>query len=493
MLTDVASSVLLVSSEVAPFAKTGGLADVAGSLPKALKLAGLDVRVVLPRYRGIGNLETVTDFPVEVGGRKETAILRQSFIKAHSNGEVTLIPCYFVDNYGYFDRPGYYGFPDDAERFSFFQKACIEMCEAIGFVPDILHANDWEAGFLPLLVKEKAVKSPAWRRTATVYTIHNLKYQGNFPPWVLDFIGVGKEHFHVEGVEFYGHVSFMKAGIVYADVVNTVSPTYAREIQTPELGEGLDGILRKRGKDLYGIVNGINYHEFNPETDQRIYKNYSWRDLESRRQNKYALQREVGLPVGDNPLLGMVTRLVEQKGLDIALEALNSLLAERDVQFVLLGTGWPYLEEAFTRVSAAHPAKCRVFIAFNGVLAQRIYAGSDIFLMPSRFEPCGLGQLIAMRYGSIPVVRKTGGLNDTVMNYDPASKSGSGFVFEEYEAGALKKAIERALEVYSRREEWNNLVTSAMQMDFSWNRSAAEYQEIYAEALGRKGRLERPA
>lgn len=493
MLSDIATTVLLVSSEVAPFAKTGGLADVAGSLPKALKLAGLDVRVVLPRYRGIGDLETLTDFPVEMGGRKETAILRRSFIKAHSDGDVTLIPCYFVDNYGYFDRPGYYGFPDDAERFSFFQKACLEMCEAIGFVPDILHANDWEAGFLPLLVKERATKNPAWRRTATVYTIHNLKYQGNFPPWVLDLLGVGKEHFHVEGVEFYGHVSFMKAGIVYADVINTVSPTYAREIQTPEMGEGLDGVLRKRSKDLYGIVNGINYHEFNPETDQRIFKNYSWRDLESRKQNKYALQREVGLPVGDAPLLGTVTRLVEQKGLDIALEALNSLLSERDVQFVLLGTGAPHFEEAFTRLSARYPSKCRVFVGFNGVLAQRIYAGSDIFLMPSKFEPCGLGQLIAMRYGSIPVVRKTGGLNDTVMNYDPASRSGNGFVFEEYDAGALKKAIQRALEVFSRREEWNNLVISTMQMDFSWNRSAAEYQEVYAEALGRKGRVERPA
>lgn len=493
MLTDVASSVLVVSSEVAPFAKTGGLADVAGSLPKALKVAGLDVRVVLPRYRGISGLETVTDFPVEVGGRRETAILRESSIKAHTDGDVALIPCYFVDNYHYFDREGYYGHWDDAERFSFFQRACLEMCEAIGFIPDVLHANDWEAGLLPLMVKERARKNPAWLRTATVFTIHNLRYQGNFPPSILDFAGIGREHFHMEGVEFYGQVSFMKAGIVYADVVNTVSPTYAREIQTPGMGEGLDGVLRKRAKDLYGIVNGLNYHEFNPETDQRVYKNYSWRELEARKQNKYALQRELSLPVGEVPVLGMVTRLVDQKGLDLVLEVMDDLLCTRDVQFVLLGTGDPYFEEAFRNLSGKHENKCRVVIGFNGVLAQRIYAGSDVFLMPSRFEPCGLGQLIAMRYGSVPVVRKTGGLADTVLNYDGNSRSGTGFVFQEYSPNALREALLRALDVLSRPDEWENLVRSAMQMDFSWNRSAAEYQEIYAEALSRKGRVERPA
>lgn len=481
-----------MSSEVAPFAKTGGLADVAGSLPKALCLQGNDVRVVLPRYRSISGFKTLLDFPVQVGQRKATCILRESSIEAKSKEGTRNFPVYFLDNYHYFDRDRYYGFYDEGERFAFFDLACLKMCEALGFIPDIIHCNDWQTGFIPALVKERARVSPQWQDVGTVFTIHNLKYQGNFPQEVLNLLGLGNEYFHQEGVEFYGSVSFMKAGIVYADIINTVSETYAQEIQTPEYGEGMDGILRKRSKDLYGIVNGLNYHEFNPRTDPRIFKTYDAYHLDDRKENKYALQRELGLEIGDWFLVGMVSRLVDQKGLDILLSVIEDILAE-NVQFVLLGTGDKHYEEAFSGVASRYVKNARVVIGFNGILAQKIYAASDLFLMPSRFEPCGLGQLISMRYGAVPLVRKTGGLKDTVMDYDPSTDTGTGFVFSEYSGSALLETFQRAKKVYSDKEKWANLVKRAMDQDFSWDHSAALYTELYLEALARKGRVERPA
>ncbi|MGB4460218.1 MAG: glycogen synthase GlgA [Bacillota bacterium] len=484
--------ILLVSSEVAPFAKTGGLADVAGSLPKALLLQGNDVRVVLPRYRNISDFTTVGDFPVQVGPRKATCIVRKSSIEAKSPDGVKHVPVYFLDNYHYFDREGYYGYPDEAERFSFFNRAVLKMCEYLNFIPDVVHCNDWQSGFVPLLMRERAHTNPAWEDVATCYTIHNLRYQGNFPKQILKLLGVPERYFHPEGVEFYGNVSFMKAGIVYADVLNTVSETYSREIQTPEFGEGLDGILRKRGRDLYGIVNGINYHEFDPATDPRIYKTYDSSNPDGKNENKYALQRELGLPISERPLIGMVSRLVDQKGLDILLEGIHRILS-MDVQFVLLGTGDPHYEAAFSSVKSRYPDKMAAIIGFSGVLAQKIYAGSDMFLMPSRYEPCGLGQLIAMRYGSIPIVRRTGGLQDTVLDYDSTSGTGSGFVFWNYTADDLVGAVSRAVNTYSNKTAWQSLVVNVMQRDFSWNRSAALYTELYMEALARKGRIERPA
>lgn len=491
-MLDTGLKILLVSAEVAPFAKTGGLADVAGSLPKALLLQGNDIRVVLPRYRNISGFNTLTDFPVRVGDRKPTCIVRTAHIEAKSSEGVRHVPVYFLDNYHYFDRDRYYGYPDEGERFSFFNIACLKMCEVLDFIPDVVHCNDWQSGFIPLLMKLRAQRNPAWQDIASCYTIHNLRYQGNFPKEILRLLGIGFEYFHPEAVEFYGNVSFMKAGIVYSDVINTVSETYSKEIQTPEYGERMDGILRKRSKDLYGIVNGINYHEFDPKTDPRIFKNYCSKTVQCKKENKYALQRELDLPVSDKPLLGMVSRLVDQKGLDILLESMGRILS-MDVQFVLLGTGDRFYEESFSRLRERYRDNVAVVIGFNGILAQKIYAGSDIFLMPSRFEPCGLGQLIAMRYGSIPVVRKTGGLQDTVMNYDEKTGTGNGFVFSEYSAESLVEAVQRALAVYKDVSRWQALVRETMEVDFSWNKSAALYTELYLEALARKGRIERPA
>ncbi len=446
----------------------------------------------MPRYKSITDYETLTDFPVMINGRKETCILKSSYIEAKSEKGIKHVPVYFLDNYQYFDRDRLYAYDDEGERFSFFQHAAISAVEHLGFMPDVVHCNDWQTGFLPFLIGLRSRQNPAWKRVGTCYTIHNLRYQGDFHPSVLRYLNIGTEHFHPEGFEYYGKVNFMKAGIVYSDVVNTVSESYSREIQTAEFGEGLDGVLRRRGHDLYGIVNGINYHEFNPKTDPRIFSNYDSQNLSKRVDNKHALQRELNLPVSCAPLIGVVTRLVDQKGLDILLEAMDRILREK-CQFVLLGTGDKFFEDGFAELSRKHPEQTAVVIGFNGVLAQKIYAGSDLFLMPSKFEPCGLGQLIAMRYGSIPVVRKTGGLADTVLDYDNETGSGNGFVFSPYTAQALADATIRGLRVHQDANRWQKLVTDTMERDFSWNKQAALYTELYLEALGRKGREERPA
>ncbi|RKO67382.1 glycogen synthase GlgA [Desulfofundulus salinus] len=482
--------ILLVSSEVVPFAKTGGLADVAGSLPKALATVGNDnlgndVRVAMPHYKGIEKATYRMDFPVFFNNRAETAIIRESTIEAYYQGEHRIIPVYLVDNHHYFYRDGMYMFPDEAERFTFFCRAVLEMLPRLNWQPDIIHCNDWQTGPIPFFLKVRYAQDPFCNRIATVFTIHNLQYQGNFPKETLKLLGVGEEYFTPELLEFYGTVSYMKMGILYADVINTVSKTYAAEIQRPELGERLDGLLRKRTHDLYGIVNGINYHEFNPKTDPRIHRNYDQNSIENKKENKYALQKEMNLPVRDVPVLGMISRLVDQKGLDLIAQIADRLLSH-DVQFVVLGSGDRRYEDMFRDIHNRYPERAGVYIGFNAILAQRIYAGADMFLMPSRFEPCGLGQLIAMRYGTIPIVRATGGLADTVHDYNPATGSGNGFVFSEYEGEALYHAIQRALSLYTERpDEWKQLIKRAMELDFSWARSAVEYLQLYQEALSR--------
>ncbi|MBE3588295.1 MAG: glycogen synthase GlgA [Thermoanaerobacteraceae bacterium] len=482
--------ILLVSSEVVPFAKTGGLADVAGSLPKAMATIGNDrmgndVRVAMPHYKGIEGAAYRMDFPVMFNNRAETAIIRESSIEAQYQGEHRIIPVYLVDNHHFFYRDGMYMFPDEAERFTFFCRAVLEMLPRLNWQPDIIHCNDWQTGPIPFYLKERYGHDPFYNRTATVFTIHNLQYQGNFPRETLRILEVGDSYFTPELLEFYGTVSFMKMGILYADVINTVSKTYAAEIQSPEFGERMDGLLRKRSHDLYGIVNGINYHEFNPKTDHRIHRNYDRDSIENKRENKYALQKEMELPVKDVPLLGMISRLVDQKGLDLIARITDRLLAQ-DIQFVVLGSGDRRYEEMLRNIKSRYPERVGIYIGFNSILAQRIYAGADMFLMPSRFEPCGLGQLIAMRYGTIPIVRATGGLADTVHDYNPVTGSGNGFVFAEYTGDALYDAVERAIRLYREKpDQWRRLIRTAMELDFSWARSGVEYLQLYQEALSR--------
>lgn len=471
--------VLIVASEMAPFAKVGGLADVVGSLPKALKVRGIDVRVVMPKYKKIQDASYVTDFPVESAGRIETAIVRTLNVKANSEG--LEFPVYFVDSYRYFFRDYIYAGDDDAERFVFFSKAVLEMLPRLGWKPDVIHCNDWQTGTVPFMLKNRYASEDFYKDIATLYTIHNLQYQGVFPRDVLGLMGAGAHNFHPDDLEFFGGVNFMKAGLLYAEKLNTVSKTYAKEIQTQHYGERLEGVLRKRSSDLYGILNGIDYDEYNPKTDPRITKNYTLETIDGKKQNTHALQKEFGLPVGDTPVIGLVSRLVDQKGLDL-IGAIADDLMSRDLQLIVLGTGDPRYHDLFTQLGARFPDKAGVKIGFDVDLAQRIYAGSDMFLMPSRFEPCGLGQIISLRYGTIPIVRETGGLSDTIRDYDAKKGTGNGFSFEEYTPAELLKTIDRALSVYQDRPKWKAVVTNAMTSDFSWSRSADEYISLYKKA-----------
>lgn len=490
--------ILLVSSEVVPFAKTGGLADVAGSLPKALATVGNDnlgndVRVAMPRYRQIEGGAYKMDLPVPFKNRYETAVIRESSIEAHYQNERKTIPVYMIDNYHYFYRERMYMFDDEAERFAFFCRALLEMLPKLDWQPDIIHCNDWQSGPIPLFLKTHYLSNGYYNRIATVFTIHNLQYQGNFPKDVLELLGLGEEYFHPERLEFYGMVSFMKAGIVYADVVNTVSRTYAAEIQRPELGERMDGLLRKRSTDLYGIVNGINYHEFNPRTDPRLHRNYDQYNVANKKENKFALQRELALPVRDVPVLGLISRLVDQKGLDLIAGIVDEIM-EQDIQLVVLGSGESYYEKMFETLKARYPEKIGLYIGFNSILAQRIYAGADMFLMPSRFEPCGLGQLISLRYGTIPIVRFTGGLADTVSDYNHVTGSGNGFGFYDYSNETLLNTLNRALQLYREQpDDWQRLVANAMEIDFSWARSGVEYLHLFQEAMSKHLSIQRTA
>lgn len=471
--------IVFVSSEVAPYAKTGGLADVAGSLPKALAAMGHDVRIVLPKYKQINVGNYLIDFPVEMDHHLETGIIRESRL----TGKSYEVPVYFVDNYKYFYRDDMYGFDDEAERFNFFCKAVLGMLPKIDFQPHVIHCNDWQCGVIPLSLKTKYADNIFYEKISTIFTIHNLQYQGIFPKNTLKLIGLGEEYFTPERLEFYGNISFMKAGLIYADIINTVSNKYALEIQTPEYGEGLDGLLRKRGQDLYGILNGIDYEEFDPSSDPVIYQNYGIETLDLKKKNKTGLQKEMGLPVEDKPLIAVISRLVDQKGLDLISEIFEKMM-NLDIQFILLGTGADYYQKLFLELKVKYPKQTAIYLGFHPELAKKIYAGADMFLMPSRFEPCGLGQLISLRYGTIPIVRAVGGLADTIQNYDEKTGKGNGFSFEEYNKTALLETIEKAVHIFREHpDRWRRMMTNAMKCDFSWSKSAEKYTQIYEKAI----------
>jgi starch synthase len=482
--------VLFAVSEAAPFAKTGGLADVAGSLPIALASLGHDVRVVMPRYRQVDKevygLKHLTTFPVPLGTWHE----RCDIFEGRLDSGVTV---YFVDKDIYFDRPGLYrtaegDYPDNAERFIFFSRAILELCPAIRFAPDIIHCNDWQTGLVPLYLKTLYQGPGPLRKARTVFTVHNLGYQGQFWHWDMQLTGLGWEVFTSEGIEFWGKINFLKAGIVYSDHITTVSKTYGQEIQTPEYGHGLDGVLRKRATDLSGIVNGIDYRRWDPSHDRAIAKPYSGARLSGKRACKLALQTLVRLPITNDPIIGMVTRLVDQKGLDILTEALPSIMA-LGIQLVILGDGDEKYHRLLTDAAERYRGSVRVLLRYDDDLAKKIYAGCDLFLMPSRYEPCGLGQMNSLRYGTVPVVRRTGGLADTVADFDPRTGSGTGFLFEEYSSAALVNCLLRVLEVMGDVKMWKHLVRNGMKQDFSWERSAKEYVKVYRKAM-KKNRVQ---
>ena len=477
--------VLFVSAEVEPFAKTGGLADVAGSLPKELSLLGHDVRIVMPRYGFIDEkTEYVSDFPVEMGDRKETCIIKQSNI---ADAEQNKIPVYFIENHHYFNREGIYCYNDDAQRFILLCKAALEMLPHIGFRPDIIHCNDWHTGPVCLMLKEKYGRLDYYKDMATVFTVHNLEYQGNFDAGVTCFLNLEEGYFTSEKAEFYGMFSFMKCGLVYSDIINTVSRQYAGEILTSAYGERLEGVLQSRKKDLYGIVNGISYDEFNPREDQCLYKNFDKNSFELKKENKTALQKKLKLSKSPKPLMGIVTRLTGQKGLELLISCIEDVIEKEAVQLVVLGLGDEYYYKAFSNLHSKYPENVAAVFEFNGELAKRIYAACDMFLMPSRFEPCGLGQIISLRYGTIPVVRATGGLAETIQDYDSDNIHGNGFSFEEFSVTGFKKTLERAIAVYKQKpEEWKKLIVRALESDFSWKKPAKAYLELYERAVEKK-------
>jgi starch synthase len=478
--------VLFAASEVAPFAMTGGLADVAGSLPTALATLGHDVRIVLPRYRQVDRstfgLKHIATFYVPLASWKE----RCDILTGKLGKNVTV---YFINKDIYFNRPELYrtsrgDYADNAERFIFFSRAIPELCRVLNFRPDIIHCNDWQTGLVPLYVRTLSANVEELRRARTVFTVHNLGYQGVFWHWDMGLTGLSWDVFTPEGIEFWGKMNLLKAGLVYSDVVSTVSATYSREIQTPEYGHGLDGVLRKRSPDLYGIVNGIDYDAWDPAKDPALPKAYSAARPSGKQKCKEALQKQLKLPRVPAPVLGMVTRLSDQKGLDILMDALPRILA-RKCQLIILGTGDERYHRLLTEASEGHSDQMRVLLKYDDILARRIYAGSDLFLMPSRYEPCGLGQMHALRYGTVPVVRRTGGLADTVVNYNARTGKGTGFVFDEYSPDALAACVERALTEYCRSNLWKRIVHAGMKVDFSWTRSAKDYEKLYRKAMNK--------
>ena len=480
--------VLLVGTEMSPYVKTGGLADVVGSLPKALNALGnVDVRTAIPKYGKIiddvehGLKEMPETICFSMGGNSHKVNVKYA---EPAEGW----KAYFVDNEEYFHRKSLYGYPDDAHRFAFFVRAVLEMAKALDFRPDVIHCNDWHTGLLPTYLKTLYRSDLFFKDTATVFTVHNLAYQGTFPKEVLPEIDLGWEEFTPEKLEFWGKLIFIKGGLAYSDAINTVSQSYSNEIQTPEYGEGLDGFLRQRSDALFGIINGLDYEVWNPATDQNLVRNYDASSIEGKIENKLALQRENYLPENSRiPLIGVVSRLSYQKGLDMIADSVHDMVA-LGAQFVLLGTGDDHYLELFQRIGSEFPDSVSMNLIFSESMARRIYAGSDIFLMPSRYEPCGLGQLISMRYGTVPVVRRTGGLADTVQEYDPKMGHGTGFCFEDESSVALVTAIKKALKVYSHKGCWRELILNTMKADFSWESSAREYVTLYKNAMQNRGK-----
>ncbi|PYM34570.1 MAG: glycogen synthase GlgA [Candidatus Rokuibacteriota bacterium] len=480
---------LLISSEVEPFAKTGGLADVAGALPQALATLGHDVRVLMPKYRGVerhGTLRTaVPRVRVPIGDRTtEGALLEGRLGRA--------VPVYFLAHDHYYDRPALYGtgqgdYLDNCERFIFFCRGALEALRALGWTPHVIHANDWQSGLVPVYLETLYKDDPALGEVGTLFTIHNLAYQGVFWHFDMPLTGLGWDLFTPAGLEFYGKLNFLKGGLVFADVLNTVSKTYAQEIQTAEFGCGLEGVLQYRRADLHGVVNGIDVAAWDPATDRDITKPYSAEDLAGKAACKQALAQELGIDADGAPIIGIVSRLAAQKGLDLVLAALPELV-DAGFALALLGAGEPGLETAFGDSARASRGRVAIRTGFDNALARRIYAGADMFLMPSRYEPCGLGQMISMRYGTIPIVRRTGGLADTVVEARPARRTGTGFGFAEPTARALLEAATRALAAYREPALWRQLQRNAMAQDFSWPASAREYVALYRKAAKAAGR-----
>jgi len=482
--------IAFATSECVPFVKTGGLADVSGALPKALAKLGHQVKVFLPLYQSISVVEhgliratELQGIPVSIGDKTVTFDVWYGHLP---NSEVEV---YLVDCPLYYHRPTIYtNDPDEDERFILLQHAVFQILQRYAWAPDILHANDWQTALIPVYLKKNYSWDRLFDRTASLLTIHNIGYQGRFPKETLYKAGLSDDLFYPMGpYELEGAFSFLKAGIVFADVLNTVSPTYAREIQTPEFGAGLDGVLRMRSADLYGILNGIDTEVWNPARDRFIVEPYDVHTLEKKQKNKEALLEEMGLPYASEvPVIGIIARFTYQKGLDLLKPILESLLRERAVQFVVLGSGEQDLEDFFAWAARTFTQQVAVYLGYNEPLSHRIEAGSDMFLMPSRYEPCGLNQMYSLNYGTVPIVRKTGGLADTVFDIHEYPDIGNGFSFVDISPYALYVTINRALDTWPNTDLWRTMQYRGMTTDFSWERSARAYEDVYHKALAKR-------
>jgi len=475
--------ILMAASECMPFVKTGGLADVVGALPNKLAEMGEDVRVVLPLYRDIpakwrDKMEHVLYFYVHLGWRRQYCGVEKLVYNK--------VTYYFLDNEYYFDRPYIYGLGgDEGERYVFFSRAVLEMLSRVEFIPDVIHCHDWQTGLVPILLNAQYRTLPPYRDIRTVFTIHNLQYQGVFPiQEIEDYLGLGDWAYSSDNLEFYGQCSFMKGALRFADQITTVSPTYAQEIRTIYYGERLDGMIRARGADVTGVLNGIDTQWYDPRRDTEIKANYSADTFENKKINTRALREELGLEQDESvPVIGLVTRLSSQKGLDL-IECVLSEIMDTGVQVALLGKGEERYEQLFDWAQWKYAGRLAARIEMNQALSHRIYAGSDMFLMPSKFEPCGLSQLIALRYGTLPIVRETGGLRDTVLSYNQFTGDGNGFTFLNYNAHDMLHVVERAVKLWKEEPEtWKKLARRAMGEVYDWNRSAKTYQEVYKKAM----------
>jgi len=481
---------------MAPFAKTGGLGDVVGSLSGAVRALGHDVSVFLPRYKSIDiqqwELETAVDyFELIIGNQLEAT---RVFTKKLANG----VKVYFIEHPDYFMREELYGtivgdYQDNDRRFTYFQRAALAAAKKLKLAPDIVHCHDWQTGLVPAYLKTLEESYAPFQKARSIFTIHNLAYQGNFPPDSFPATGFGWEFYKSDLLEFYGKFSFLKGGLVFADAVTTVSEQYSREIQTQEFGCGMEGVLAARKDTVTGIINGIDPKDWDPATDPDIVAKYDLKDLSGKKLNKAALQKENGFKVDPTiPLLGFVARLVTQKGLDILVPVLEELAAEQDIQLVLLGTGEDQYHQILRDIAKKNKKWFGVHILFDPKMAKQIYAGSDMLLIPSYYEPCGLGQIIGLRYGTVPIVRATGGLADTIKNFEPVTQKGNGFLFEDYTSDALHAVMLRAVKIFKQEKLWKSLVTNAMESDFSWNASAEKYSEIYETIKRRPFKIEKP-
>jgi starch synthase len=473
--------ILFISSEGLPYSKTGGLADVVEALPKALVELGHEVAVLLPRYRGNKITSTIIfSVTIPLGDTLRFPTLAEG-------QSVEGVRYFFVDDPDYFDREQLYGdksgdYPDNAERFAEFSRAAIEFTKRV-WLPDVIHCHDWQSALVPVFLRTQHATDPVVRTLPVVFTIHNLGYQGLFPQTAMRKIGLPDNLFTMDALEYYGKVNYLKGGLIFSDYLTTVSRRYAKEIQSPEYGMGLEGVIRHRSENLVGILNGVDYAVWSPDADKFIAQNYSAHNLEGKKACKKDLLAQFKLPAEnmDRPLIGIISRFADQKGFDLIAEVAPDLMKE-NLALVVLGTGQPEYETLFKALAEKYSARVGVKVGFDNALAHKIEAGADMFLMPSRYEPCGLNQIYGLRYGTVPVVRATGGLDDTIQNFDPKTGQGTGFKFEDYTGKALLQCVKAAQKTYKDPKAWHALQTNGMSKDFSWKASAAAYVTLYEAA-----------